>query len=261
MRIGFKLTRWVMYIVAAVGVAATARDAVDPPARRTVVFSTKSVSDARLAWFAVSFARAYLTWSSNPSVHQTSLMQFVAPTADRDVGLTPAPVSAQVVTWVDIAAESTGPARVHDYTVAVATGRGVRYVAVAVTQGAGGRPALARYPALVAAPALDEARALDGGSLPPVTNDDAIAVLDRALGNYLGGSAENLAADLAPGALVQPVAPGLTLRRVVRLALEPSDAVLATVRATDPAGDVFTLAYQISLAESHGRWEIARIGP
>jgi hypothetical protein len=260
-RVGLGLTRWVLYIVAAVGVTATARNAIDRPVPRTVVISAKPASDARFSWFALSFARAYLAWSGNPLVHQASLSQFVSPTTDRDVGLTPAPASSQRVAWVGIAAERTGPARLHVYTVAVSTQRGVRYLAVAVTRGSAGLPVLARYPSLVAAPAIDESAALDGGSLPTVTNGGASAVLKRALRNYVGGSAENLAADLAPRAAIQPVGPGLTLSAVVRLALEPSGAVLATLRASDSTGDVFTLAYQISLRESHGRWEITRIGP
>jgi hypothetical protein len=250
-----------LYIVAAAGVTATARNAIDRPVQRTVVISTRQPSDARFSWFAVSFGRAYLAWSSNPLVHQRDLSQFVTPTGDRDVGLTPAPATSQQVSWVGIAAETTGPARLHVYIVAVATQRGVRYLAVPVAQGSAGRPVLARYPSLVAAPAIDESAALDGGSLPAVTNGGASAVLNRALRNYVGGSAENLAADLAPGAPVQPVGSGLTLRAVVRLALEPSGVVLATVRASDATGDVFTLAYQVSLRESHGRWEITRIGP
>jgi hypothetical protein len=260
-RLSLGLTRWVLYLVAVAGVAATAHNAVDPPLRRTVEVAARPASDARSAWFAVSFARAYLTWSSDPSVHQQDLGPFIAPTVDRDGGLIPSPASVQRVSWAAIAAQHPEPSHVRDYTVAVATGGGVRYLAVAVAQGVGGVPVLARYPALVSAPAIGSASSLDGASLPAVTNGAASAVLDRALPNYVGGSGENLAADLAPGALVQPAAPGLISHGVERLALEPSGPVLATVRAVDSAGDSFTLAYQVSLAESHGRWEITRIGP
>jgi hypothetical protein len=229
---------------------------------RTVVeISTKVVSDARAAWFALNFARAYLTWSTDPSVHEADLAQFIAPLADRDAGLTPAPATAEQVSWADIAAEQAGGPNVIRYTVAVGTEHAVRYLAVAVGRGAGGLPVLAHYPALIASPAIDEAGALDGGSLPSVTDGAASAVLDRALGNYVSGSADNLAADLAPSAQVAPVAFGLTARGVQRLALEPSGVVLATVRAADTAGDLFTLAYQVSLVQSHGRWEITRLGP
>lgn len=260
-RFSLGATRWVLYAIAAVGIAATVRNALDPPLRTVVETSTKPVSDARAAWFAVSFARAYLTWSTDPSVHQRGLAPFIAPTADTDAGLIPAPATAEQVIWAGIAAEQGDQSAVTRYTVAVATAHAVRYLAVAVTRGAGGLPVLAHYPALVSAPAIDEAGSLDGGSLPSVTNGAASAVLNRALGNYVNGSSENLAADLAPGARVDPSVPGLAARGVQRLALEPSGVVLATVHAADAAGDLFTLAYQVSLVESHGRWEIARLGP
>jgi hypothetical protein len=255
------VTRWVLYAVAAAGIAATVRNALDPPARTVVEISTKAVSDARASWFALSFARAYLTWSRDPSVHEADLAQFIGPLADGDAGLTPAPATAEQVSWEGIAAEQDGGPDVTRYTVAVGTEHAVRYLAVAVGRGAGGLPVLAHYPALIGPPAIDEAGALDGGSLPSVSDGAASAVLDRALGNYVSGSAENLAADLAPSAQVAPVASGLTARGVPRLALEPSGVVLATVLAADAAGDLFTLAYQVSLVESHGRWEITRLGP
>jgi Conjugative transposon protein TcpC len=260
-RFSLGATRWVLYTVAAVGIAATVRNGLDPPLRTVLETSTKPVSDARASWFAVSFARAYLTWSADPTMHQRELAAFIAPSVDTDAGLLPAPATAERVIWAGIAAEQGDQSAVTNYTVAVATAHTIRYLAVAVTRGAGGLPVLAHYPALVNAPAIDEASSLDGGSLPSVTNGAASAVLSRALSNYVNDSSQNLAADLAPGAQVDPPVSGLAARGVQRLALESSGVVLATVHATDPAGDLFTLAYQVSLIESHGRWEIARLGP
>ena len=45
------------------------------------------------------------------------------------------------------------------------------------------------------------------------------------------------------GALVEAVAPGLSLGSVRRLVVEPSGAVLATVLTGDRGGNAFTLAY------------------
>jgi hypothetical protein len=261
LRFSLGATRWVLYIVATAGVIATAKYALDPPLRTVVRTSTKPVADARAAWFAVSFARAYFTWSADPSLHQQELTRFIAPTADADAGLAPAPTTRDSVSWAGVAAEQNDRSAVTSYTVAVETRRGVRYLAVAVTRGAGGRPVLAHYPALVDAPEVDEASFLDGGSLPSVSNAAASAVLDRAVNNYVNGSTQNLAADLAPGARIDPVVSGLTARGAPRLALEPSGVVLATVRAADATGNLFTLAYQVSLVESQGRLEIARLGP
>ena len=261
LRLSLGATRWVLYAVAVVGVLATVRNAVDPPFRRVVTIVAKPVSDASSAWFALSFARAYLTWTDNPTAQLRALASYVVPTVDPGVGLTLAQNGAEQVNWIAIASEQEGAGGERDYTVAVDTGAGLRYIVVAVGRGADGRPVLAHYPALVGPPAADAASALDGGSLPAVTNGAVDAMLDRALRNYLSDSSENLAADLAPGALVDPVASGLLPRGIERLAVEPAGSVLATVRAADPNVDVFTLAYDVSLVELDGRWEITRIEP
>jgi hypothetical protein len=170
--------------------------------------------------------------------------------------------SAEQVRWLAIAGERNGAGGEQDYTVAADTGSGsVRYVEVAVARRTDGSEVLAHYPAFVGGPTPGRASGLDGAALPTVTDPAVVAVLDRALRNYVGSSEQNLAADLAPGALVDPIALGLSLRDVQRLAVEPSGAVLATVIAGDAGGDAFTLAYEISVKELAGRWEITRIEP
>jgi hypothetical protein len=262
LRLSLGATRWLLYAVALVGVAATVRDTVAPRAQRTIIERTRSASDAGAQWFALSFARAYLTWSPDPAVHQQALAPFLSPSQDQDAGLAPAAGDSEQVAGLAIAAERNGPGGQRAYTVAADTGGGrTRYLVLTVAPAADGSYVLARYPALVAAPAPAAAGGLDGPSLPTVTNGAVIAVLDRALRNYVDGSQQNLAADLAPGALVDPVAPGLSVRAIERVAVEPSGSVLATVVAGDGAGDAFTLAYEVSLAQAGGRWEITRIGP
>jgi hypothetical protein len=262
LRASLGAARWVLYAVALVGVLATARNAIAPPFQRLVIAPAPRVSDAGAQWFALRFARAYLSWSRDPSEHQRALAPFLASSVDADAGLTPATGSAEQVRWLAIAGERGGAGGQHDYTVAADTGGGaVRYLEVAVARGADGGEMLARYPSLVDAPTADRARALDGDGLPPVTNAAVVAVLDRALPNYVGSSGQNLAADLAPGALVDAAAPGLSLRRILGLGVEPSGAVLATVLAGDRAGSTFTLAYEVAVKELAGRWEITRIEP
>lgn len=260
LRLSLGATRWVLYAVALVGVVATAHDAISPPTQRVVVAAAPHVSDASAQWFALSFARAYLTWSGVPTAHESALSPFLSSADDPDAGLTPATRSAEQVRWLAIAAERDDADGERDYTVAAGiAGGSVRYLAVAVARGADGEEFLVRYPALVGAPAPEPAGELDGLALPTVTNPAVVAVLDRALRNYVGASNENLAADLAPAAAVEPVATGLTLNSVVRLALEPSGAVLATVVASDRAGDLFTLAYEVSLRQIGERWEITQV--
>jgi hypothetical protein len=260
LRASLGATRWVMYAVALVGVIATARNVISPPRERVALTAAPRTSDASAEWFALSFARAYLTWSAASMLHQTELSPFLAANADPDAGLRTAVGSSQKVQWLKIADERDRPDGERDYTVAAGTGGGsIRYVVVAVARGADGREVLVRYPALVGAPVPRRASALDRGGLPLVTNAAVIAVLDRALRNYVDASSQNLAADLAPGANVTPIAPGLSLRGVLRLAAEPASAVLATVSVEDAGGDVFTLAYELSLALLGGRWEITQV--
>jgi hypothetical protein len=261
LRASLAAARWLLYTVALVGIVATARDAIAPP-RPSVVTTVAAPggSDAGAEWFALSFARAYLAWAPNPSTHEGGLSPFLGGGDSPDAGVTPAIDSSEQVTWAAIAAERQGPAGEHDYTVAAGTAAGtVVYLAVAVRPGGGGSETLARYPALVGAPAPVPAGELDGSGMATVSNDSVVAVLDRALRNYVDASTENLDADLALGARVAAVAPGLVLRGVLRLAVEPSGAVLATVLAADARGDLFTLAYELTLGDFAGRWEITRI--
>ncbi|HVC85427.1 MAG TPA: conjugal transfer protein [Solirubrobacteraceae bacterium] len=262
LRMSLGATRWVFYAVALCGILATARNAIAPPRQQLVVEVGPRTPDPGAQWFALRFARAYLTWSGDLSGHEQGLAPFLGSADDRDAGLTPVAGSTEQVRWLAIAGERDRAGGEQDYTVAADTGTGpVRYVEVAVSRRPDGSEMLAHYPAFVDGPTPAPASGLDGGALPTVTDRAVVAVLDRALRNYVGSSDQNLAADLAPGAVVAPIAPGLSLRAIQRLVVEPSGAVLATVIAADRGGDAFTLAYEVSVTELAGRWEIARIEP
>ena len=259
-RVSMGVMRWVFCAVALAGVIATVHNVLVPPRQRLVVADAPQVSDAGAQWLALTFTRAYLTWSADASIRESALSSFLAPADDPDGGVTPATGSSEQVGWLAIAGERSGPGGEHDYTVAADTGTGgIRYLAIAVAPGADGAEVLARYPALVGAPTPQRAGALDGSGLAVVTNAAVVAVLERALRNYVDSSSENLAADLAPGAAVAPVPAGLSLRNFVRLAVERSGAVLATVLVVDTRQNLFTLAYEVTLAQRGGRWEITRI--
>ena len=262
LRLSLGATRWVLYAVALCGIAATARNAIAPPLQRLVVVASAPASDPSAQWFALRFVRAYLGWTADLSGHERGLAPFLGPAVDPDAGLVPVAGSAEQVRWLAIAGERNGAGGEQDYTVAADTGSGsVRYVEVAVARGTDGSEVLARYPAFIGGPTPGRASGLDGAALPTVADPAVVAVLDRALRNYVGSSDQNLAADLAPGALVDAVAPGLSLHSVERLVVEPSGAVLATVLAGDRGGSVFTLAYEVSVEQLDGRWEITRIEP
>jgi hypothetical protein len=243
-------------------VAATIRTdfASSRPASRSIVVIRPS-SNAAERYVALRFARAYLSWTHNPANQEDAVSPFISAVAQPGAGLTPAPGTSQQVAWMVVAAERREPAGVRDYTIAADAGGAVRYIAVAVQAGEGGGFSLARYPALIAAPSVRPASALGSPALPAVRNAAVVAVVDRALHNYVDGSAVNLAADLARGAVVTAIAPGLALQSVQNLAVESSRVVLATVTVSDRSGDTFTLDYEVDVAEIGERWEITQIGP
>jgi hypothetical protein len=262
LRASLAAARWLVYAAALAGVVATVRNALAPAAvsgPRAAASSGPSDPDAAAEWFALRFARAYLAWSGDPALHEGALAPFLEAGDDPGAGLAPAPRTAEGVSWEAIAAAGAGAGGAHDYTVAVATtGGSIRYLAVAVgSTGAG--ETLLRYPALVAAPVPAPAPSLDGAGLPPLVDPQVAEVLYRALRNYIGASSDNLAADLAPGARVEAIPAGLSLRSIDRLAVAGPHDVLATVVASDRLGTTYTLAYQLSLTQIGGRWEITRI--
>ena len=258
------IARWLLCALALAGIAASVRSAIAPAAPRTVaVVSTRPTSDAAAQWFALQFARAYLTWTADASLRERALAPFLGAGQSAAAGAVAAPGGAEHVRSVAIADEHAGAVgNESDYTVAATVDSGaVRYLMVAVQRGPGGGEQLARYPALVGAPTPVPSTSLDGSGLPSLAVPALAAVLDRALRNYLAGSGENLAADLAVGARVTPVAPGLSFAAVARLAVEPTGGVLATVLVADAGGETYTLSYEVSVVELGGRWEITDIGP
>ena len=251
--------RWLLCALALAGIAVSIRDLVRPrpPVLRAPASAVPVSLEAQ--WLALRFARAYMTFTTDPAVRERALAPFIASGGDPDAGATPA--VGQRVAWAQIAGERDLGAQ-RDYTVALATGAGAwRYLVVALTPAHGGGETLAHYPALVAAPVPAPAGALDGAGLPPLAGGALATVIDRALGNYLAGSTENLAADLATGALIAPAEPGLEIQAVQRLAVQSTGRVLATVLVSDRAGDRLTLDYRVGVRLEGGRWVLTSIQP
>lgn len=251
--------RWLLYALALSGIAVSVRDLVRPRAQVVRAQAPAPVASLEAQWLALRFARAYMTFTADPAVRERALAPFIAPGGDPDVGATPA--VGQRVAWAAVAAERDLGAQ-RDYTVALATQTGaVRYLVVALTPAPGGGEMLAHYPALVAAPLPVGAGTLDGAGLAALPGGQLATVIDRALRNYLAGSTENLAADLATGALIAPAEPGLEIQAVQRLAVQAPGRVLATVLAADRAGDRLTLAYRVGARLDGGRWVLTSIQP
>jgi Conjugative transposon protein TcpC len=279
-RFGRELPRRLVYATAAVGLAASARLAVDPP-RTTVpaaLLRRAPAQDLAAQGYATLFARAYLTWeASGPEARERALAPFLDPGMDAGAGLQPPPGGEQRVEWVDVVQEREPQPAEHVYTVAAQTdAAGLLYLTVTVLHPAGGVLSTAGYPAFVGPPASgppsgsgsglasgSAAGAAGGGSVGAsreVSDPELSTVVERALRNYLADSPSELAADLAPGARVSPPGFALALRSVQSLDWAPgAGAVIAVVQAQDARGARYTLAYELDVVREQGRIEIAAI--
>ncbi len=263
-RLARGLPRYVLYALALVGMLASARFALDPPraALPASLLRRPPAQDLAAEGFATLFARAYLTWEAqHPEAREHALASFVGPGMDADAGLQPPPSGEQRVQWTQVVQQRSPLAGETIYTVAANTDTaGLLYLTVSVVRRPGGTLALAGYPAFVGPPASGPAPANADGRLREVSEPALTTVVERALRNYLAGSPSELAADLAPGARVSPPGIQLALQALQSLQWAPgASAVLALVQAQDQRGASYTLAYELDVLRSQGRWEISAI--
>ena len=261
-RLARDVCRWALAALAAWGIAASARYAIDPPrgAARTSDVSAASVTDRAAEAFAVLFARRYLTWSgSEPLTSARELEPFVGTGIEPDVGLMLPSSGEQQVSWAEIAQSRQPVAGEHVYTVvADVEPGGLRYLTVPVARESDGALALAGYPAFVGPPATTPGH-LEGG-LEQVDDPALEVVVRRALSNYLDASATELAADLTPAAEVSlPPNPLRAIAVQHPYWVPGGGAVLATVQAEDDRGVRYTLGYELDVSASQGRWEISAL--
>lgn len=212
--------------------------------------------------FAQAFARAYLTWdAARPEEHAAGLAPFLGPDVDVDAGM-PVPVRGRSrVIWTSAMGQTNTDAQRVVTTVAVATDGDprLRYLAVPVTEG-GGTLTVADYPALVGNP---NPATISGRAGDDVEDNSLATVVRRALANYLDGEADNLRADLLPGARLALPGEHLELDDIDSLqwAGRARGRVSAVVVARDPSGDIaYTLRYELRVAK-RDRWYVAEINP
>jgi hypothetical protein len=263
-RLAREAPRHLLHALALAGLLASVRFALDPP-RATVpaaLLRRAPAQDLPAEGFATLFARAYLTWEAqDPEARERALASFVGPGMEADAGLQPPASGEQRVQWTQVVQAREPLPGEHVYTVAAQTDTaGLLYMTVSVLHPAGGGLALAGYPAFVGPPASGPAQTSVEGRLRQVADPELATVAERALRNYLAGSASELAADLAPGARVSLPGAGLALQSLQSLQWAPgAGAVLAVVQAQDQRGAQYTLAYELDVARAQGRWEIAAI--
>lgn len=252
--------RYLLYTLSVAGVVVSARLAIAPPPTRVERASpTDHPADLAAEGFACAFARRYLAWSSaEPQAHAAALATLAGHGAEAaDLRL---PASGeQRVLWAQVVQQRAIDSGEHVYTVAAETDSdGMVYLTVPVARLPDGRLALAGYPAFVGPPAVAPAR-LDGAARE-VAQPALLIVTTRALRNYLAGSADELAADLTPGAHVSLPAQPLTLEAVERLDwAADGHSVLALVRASERRGVQYALGYELDVTESQGRWEVSAV--
>lgn len=225
------------------------RTLLSPPASRTVV--PRSSADAPSEDFALQFARAYLTYDARrPQARTDWLARFLPAGLDRDGGVF-VNSGSQRVLWEDVASDQPAviDGRVITVAAGVSTQREPLYLAVTVRHPSGGPVSLAGYPSFVGAPFVSREAA--GSSYAEVTEPAVTQVVTRVLQNYLAGSVVNLKADLTNDAVVTLPTVRLRVQSVDSIGWvggRLSQAVVATVTATDPSGTSYTLTYEVGLA-------------
>jgi hypothetical protein len=261
-RLARDLLRYLLWALAAAGLAASARYAVAPP--RPVLArqanASPAPSDLAAEGYASLFARRYLTWNAeDPQASARALEPFAGPGIEPDAGLVLPATGEQRVEWEEIVQQREPAPGEHVYTVAAQTDTaGLLYLTVSVVREADGSVALGGYPALVGPPGTAPAQL--PGHLREVNEPALSTVVERALRNYLAASPSELASDLTSGAQVSPPDSSVTLDAMQRLDwAQQGSAVLAVVQAQDARGVHYTLTYELDVAYDQGRWEISAI--
>lgn len=204
--------------------------------------------------FALQFARAYLSYdAARPEARERALRPFLTDDLELDAGFV-ARSGQRRVLWAQVA-QSRVAAVGRVIVVAAQTDAEPApvYLAVSVARGGGGALSLAAYPALVGAPARSHA---GSSEREEVEERGLIAVARRVVANYLAGEQANLAADLAPGAEISLPSLRLRLRSLEQVSwaeARGSGDVVATVRAVDERGSIWTLSYELGISERAGR--------
>jgi hypothetical protein len=254
-------TRYLLYLLAAWGLAASARFAIAPPTPPTPKIPHIETPDRAAEGFAALFTRHYLSWnSSSPETYRKELEPFLGASFVGQVATQLPTKGEQQVQWTEVVQSREVKAGEHVYTVAAQTDTaGLLYLTVDVMRQSAGSLALASYPAFVGAPTSTTLENLTE-HLKDVEEPRLSTVVNRALSNYLSGSASDLAADLSSEAQVSLPGMSLALQSVSQLKWLPGhQSVFAVALARDQRGAQYTLTYEMDISYQQGRWEISAI--
>jgi hypothetical protein len=254
----------VLFVFVAFFVALGLRSALAGPVPAPRVVRTTDPAAAAqvdVSGFAQAFARAFLSYdSSRPGLHQQQLVPYLAGLDDADAGFSVPNEGKRSVGWTAAVGAVPTDADTTLVTVAVAydATAGLDYLAVPVTRLRSGELAVASFPALVGPPRL-------AGAYRPPEGDDVsdpqlADVVRRALGNYLAGEGQNLAADLDRGAQVTLPPRALVLEDVSSLTSPGPGLVAATVAVHDGQRLSYSLRYELAVVK-RDRWFVRAINP
>jgi Conjugative transposon protein TcpC len=209
--------------------------------------------------FAEAFARTYLTWNADePETRERAIARFVGSDVEPAAGVVVPPRGAQQVSWTAVEGDRAAGERGRIITVAAETSRGPIHLAVPVSRDDRGLLFVSGVPAIVGPPA----RTSTGAAPPEVEVEDRAlrAVGSRVVRNYLAGERDDLAADLAPGAIVSLPELRLKVRSTdaVTWVSEPRRLAVA-LSASTPAGARLALRYELSVVRLSGRWVVRTI--
>lgn len=263
--------RGVLWLAVAVvllrGLASIFGGDADADARRpTDAASASSFPDAEAQAFAVSFARAYLTFAPGRQEWVApSLGPYLAPRLREDAGLeVPESGPAQIVEQATVARTKSLGSRRGLVTVATTVSSDVvttRYLTVPVARDEFGGLAVQDYPSFSPPPARANVEDAAVQPLPAAEQRRIEALLERFFPVYFAGPARQLDYFLSPGTRlralpehysflgldsVEQASGGRSARRVVIAAAEVRD------RRT---GASFALSYRIAL-ERRDRWYV-----
>lgn len=228
--------------------------AILAPADAAPLAGVEPVRDYEAEAYAVELARAYLSYdAARPELRVRRLRGLVPDELAPDAGFLPGRGARQVL-WAEVAEVEERPDGLV-VVVAVQADSSPEPLRLAVPVGRTlrGELRLTGYPALLGAPGI-AGRALP--ELAEIEDSELVAVASRAVTNYLAGERANLAADLLPEAEVSTPSERLRVRDVLEVAwLGDPDLgrVQVTVEASDSAGALYTLGYELGIAERRGR--------
>lgn len=251
-RLRARLPRYAFLSFVVVMSAAGLRATIAPPAPSPAPPGGGPRVDFAEQSFALSFARAYLAYDgARPEAREAALAPFGSSSMELGAGFTPPGAGSQRVQWADVAQVQRPLVGGVIVTVAakLSSSSVPAYLSVPVDREAGGAIYLDGYPSFVGPP-LSTARSVERETGNAVSDSEVSSLIERALGNYLAGDAENLSADLAAAATVTLPTSPLRLEGIRQLSWVAADgggAVLATVDAADPRGGAYTLRYEVGV--------------